>query len=228
MATDFIPSREADLVTWSLNFSTKISADATEYGLTAPQATAYAALHTAFVTAYNVANDPLTRSPANIIAKNMAKDDLIENARELAAIIQAVPAITREQLASLGLTVRSTEPSPINPPEDAPGIDIVSAVVRTVKIRLHDSANPTRRGKPAGVSGANVFSYVGATPPAEIAAWKFEGGTTKSVVDVEFDAAVASGAMVWICAFWFNPRLQSGPACAPVSTNLPGGAVMAA
>ena len=26
-------------------------------------------------------------------------------------------------------------------------------------------------------------------------------------------------------AFWFNGRKQSGPACAPVSTNLPGGSV---
>ena len=26
-------------------------------------------------------------------------------------------------------------------------------------------------------------------------------------------------------AFWFNGRKQSGPACAPISANLPGGSV---
>jgi hypothetical protein len=30
---------------------------------------------------------------------------------------------------------------------------------------------------------------------------------------------------VWLTAFWFNGRKQSGPACAPVGTNLPGGSV---
>jgi hypothetical protein len=228
MASDFLPKRESELLTWSTNFSLKITAAPTDYGLVAAQATAYAALHSTFSAAYLAANDPSTRTPSSIVAKDTAKDALIANARSLARIVQATPTVTDEQKSDLGLTVRDVGPSPINPPADAPGMDIVSAVVRTVKIRLHDSANPTRRGKPAGVAGASVFSYVGATPPAEIASWKFEGNTTRTVVDVEFAADVASGATVWLCAFWYNPRAQSGPACAPVSTNLPGGAVMAA
>jgi hypothetical protein len=36
---------------------------------------------------------------------------------------------------------------------------------------------------------------------------------------------VKKGAAVWITAFWFNPRKQSGPAAEPVSANLPGGSV---
>jgi hypothetical protein len=225
---DFIPPRESELVTWSTNLNTKINAGPTLYGLSVGQATAYGVLHSDFLTRYQTANNPDTRSPSNIIAKDTSKTALIANARMLAAIVQAFPAITDEQLSDLGLTVPAVEPSPINPPADAPGLDIVSAVVRTVKIRLHDSANPTRRGKPAGVAGASVFSFVGATPPAEIVGWKFEGNTTKTTVEVEFASSVASGATVWVCAFWFNPRAQSGPACNPVSTNLPGGAVMAA
>jgi hypothetical protein len=48
------------------------------------------------------------------------------------------------------------------------------------------------------------------------------------VVDVEFPADAANGATVWLTAFWFNPRAQSGPACQPISTNIPGGLSMAA
>lgn len=225
---DFLPTREAELVTWSTNFNTLINDTPTAYGLTAAQGTAYEAFHNAFVNAYAEAQNPSTRTPSNIVAKNEAMTNLKANARLLAGIVQKFPATTNAQRADLGLTLKSDEQSPINPPTDSPGMDIVSAVVRTVKVRMHDVANPTRRGKPAGVSGASVFSYVGATPPAEIAAWKFEGNTTRTTFDVQFDAAVASGSTVWICAFWYNPRAQSGPACAPVSTNLPGGAVMAA
>jgi hypothetical protein len=38
----------------------------------------------------------------------------------------------------------------------------------------------------------------------------------------------ANGATVWLLAFWFNARPQNGPACYPLSTNIPGGLLMAA
>jgi drug/metabolite transporter (DMT)-like permease len=43
----------------------------------------------------------------------------------------------------------------------------------TVRLRLHDAANPIRRGKPAGVAGATLFSFAGKDAPTTEAAWKF-------------------------------------------------------
>jgi hypothetical protein len=63
---------------------------------------------------------------------------------------------------------------------------------------------------------------VGATAAADISAWKFEGNTGRTNVEVVFPSTVAAGAVVWLTAFWFNGRKQSGPACAPVSTNVQG------
>ena len=79
-----------------------------------------------------------------------------------------------------------------------------------------------------GVDGASVFSFVGAAAPTDESAWKFEGNTTRTVVNVLFPNTVAAGAKVWFTAFWFNPRAQRGPASAPVGTNIPGGGAMAA
>src|SRR5258706_406301 len=55
--TDFLPTREAELVIWSLNFKTRITAAPLPIGLSALQATAYGALHDSFVTAYNAATE---------------------------------------------------------------------------------------------------------------------------------------------------------------------------
>src|SRR5205814_1634324 len=41
MRTDFLPGREADLVTWSANFAAKTTATPTAYGLTTTQASTY-------------------------------------------------------------------------------------------------------------------------------------------------------------------------------------------
>jgi hypothetical protein len=36
---------------------------------------------------------------------------------------------------------------------------------------------------------------------------------------VVFDSSLAPGTTVFLTAFWFNPRLLSGPACTPISTS---------
>ena len=228
---DYLPSREADLVTWSDNFNTLITATPTAYGLTAGQATAYTALHSAFVTAWEIANRPSLRTTPAIETKNTAKYNLISGPggiHELAMIVQDFPGTTNTERADLGLTVRDADPSPIPPPTMSPGLDIVAVNGRTVKIRLHDAASPSSRAKPAGVKGASVYSYVGATPPESIDAWKYEGSTTKNVIDIDFPTTVAAGSKVWLAAYWTNPRLQSGPPCDPVATTVGGGLAAAA
>ncbi len=132
MYTPYPPAREADLLTWSSAFKTKITATPTAYGLTAAQATAYGTLHDAFAAAYATANDQLTRSPASVATKNLAKWALVAQIRLLGGIVQRFPS------------------------------------------------------------------------------------------------TVAAGATVWLTAFWFNPRKESGIACDPISANLPGAVSIAA
>lgn len=233
MATDFVPSREADLVNFSSNFNDKIALSPTTYGLTLPQSAAYTVLHDAFVAAFNVLQDPVTKSPSNVLAKNNAKEALIDGPggiRYLARIVQGAPGVTNVAKFDLGLTVRDVEPTPVPIPSVAPAMEIVSNVARTVTVRLHDPATPTKRGKPEGVAGATVFSWVGEdNPPLDVKAWKFEGSITKTnKIAVPFPITVEDGAKVWLTAFWFNPRSQSGPPCDPVSTRIIGGLAMAA
>jgi hypothetical protein len=209
---------------FSLNFSTKITASPVTYGLVAGQATVYAALHAAYSAAYTAAVDPSTRTRSAIATKNNARSALKTNARLLAKVVEATATVTDAEKIDLGLNVRA-QPSPIPAPSTAPALEIVSVIGLTVKIKLHDTSSDVRRGRPPGVQGASVFSFVGAASPADIAAWKFEGSTGRTTIDIAFDSSVAAGTKVWLTAFWCNAKLQSGPACAPVSANLPGGSV---
>jgi hypothetical protein len=168
------------------------------------------------------------RGGSTILAKDEARVDLVAYCREVARAVQGTMTVTNQQRYDLGLTVREAEPSPIPPPASKPGLDIIATTGNTVKIRLHDSTSSSRRGKPAGVAGAAVFAFVGPAAPTDPALWRFQGNTTRTTFDVTFPPETAPGARVWLCAFWFNPRAQSGPACDPVGTNIPGGASMAA
>ena len=227
-STNFLPDRESELVTWSTNFNTRVNATPTTFGLTAPQAAAYGDLHDAFVSAYTAATNDATNSRSAVVTKNDAKALLVAGARQLAGIVQRFPGTTNTMRSDLGLTVRDADPTPIPPPAGAPSVVIESTSGNTVRVRMIDPANPTRRGRPDGVDGLAVFSFVGAAAPSEEGNWRFEGNTTRTTVDVVFPAATAPGAKVWFTAFYFNARKQRGPAATPVGTNVAGGAAMAA
>jgi hypothetical protein len=149
-----------------------------------------------------------------VIIKNQAKTNLKANAKLLANLVNGTATVTTAQKVTLGIPPRSL-PSPIPAPSSAPNLDIVSTTGWTVRIKLHDSTSGSKRGKPAGVIGASIFSFVGAAAPSDVSLYKFEGNTGLTTIDVVFPNTLAAGTQVWITAFWFNGRKQSGPPCTP-------------
>ena len=223
MANSFLPNTDSALLAWAQHFSSMIAAGpATIYGLTVAQSTAFNTLVTSYQVALT-ASEPTVRSKTTTAAKNSARAALKISAKQLASIIEGQSTVSDAQKIALGLTVRVT-PSPIPAPGDPPELDIVSVTGRTVKVRVHNNT-AMKRARPLGVTGATLFSFVGVTPPGDLAGWTFQGSSSKTVVDAEFAATVPAGSAVWLIAFWYNGKGQSGPACAPVSTYITGGSV---
>jgi hypothetical protein len=211
MARNFYYGREADIVAGSASFAALILASAATYGLLPAQAMAFGLLNTALQSAYTAAVSPPTRGPVSIQAKNQAIHNMRISAINLAKIAYSTPTVSDTQLVELGLLPRPSR-TPVPPPATAPDIDILSVNGNTVQLRLHAAGESTRRGKPAGVDGASVFSFVGAVPPDNEAEWTFEGVASKTTINITFPAGTAPGARVWFTAFWFNGRKQTGPA----------------
>jgi hypothetical protein len=225
-----IPTTDAALVDWSTNADTRLTASPATYGTTAAIATAYHAVHQPFVDAYGdvvAARESGTRSSSLCAIKDAAKSALLAFARPLYKQIQANNSgVTAAAKIELGIVVPDVLPSPVPPPAMAPALSVVRVDGRLVRIRLADPAHPTRRRLPAGVNGATVMSFVGATPPADPFACRYEGSTSRSEVDVLFPETVAPGTQVWLVAFFFNARKQNGPACAPVGAVINYGSTM--
>jgi hypothetical protein len=209
----FQPTKENELVAWSSTFNAQIALTPTDFGLTAAQALAYGALHTAWVSAYNAVQDPNTNTKQAVIAKNQAKENLLYGpggAWELVNIVQAFPGTTDAERGELGLRIPDDERTPIPAPTTAPVLSIVSTAGRSITVRLRDLENPDRRGKPDGVVGATVLYHVSNTlPPNDPAAWTFAMNTSKTQFEFDVPASVPGGSTVWLTAFWFNNRKQS-------------------
>jgi hypothetical protein len=227
MTRNFYFGRNADIVAGSANFASLIAAGFASYGLTNAQSTAFGTLNTSLQSSYTAAVGPTTRTPAAVEGLKTAIRNMRANAILLAKIIYATETVTDEQLVGLGLLPRASRAA-VPAPATAPVIDIDSVRGNVVNLRLHADGEATRRGKPAGVNGAAVYSFVGAVPPTDERAWTFEGLTSKVKVSVTFPSDVAPGAQVWFTAFWFNERKQNGPAATKVTTNVQGGGVMVA
>ena len=222
---DFVPRNDQDFKTFVENFSDLITANPTSLGLTAGIATTLAGKVTNFSTLLTAATNPPTRGGSTILAKDVARyDDLEPYVRQVARMIQGQITVTDQQRFDLGLTVRDTEPSPQPVPGFAPQVNVVSVSGRTVRVRLKDSQDATRRGRPDFTIGATVMTYVGSDTPTPSSDWKLQANTGSTSMDITFPETVAAGALVWISACWFNNRKESGPMSTPISTNLPGGA----
>jgi hypothetical protein len=224
-----IPKKDSGLAAWSTNFKTRTTLVPADFDMVAADCTAYAAVHDPYIAALAAVNTVGARSKALVVEKDTKKRELLRLAREFYAKIQSSLTVSDANKTLVNIVVRNPEPTPVPVPATEPVLAVKSVNGRTVTITMRDAANAERRGKPPGVSGAAVFSHVGPTAPAAIEAWKFEGNTGRTTVDVVFPASVAPGAQVWLTAFWFNPRKQSGPACTPVGTHVQfGGVSMAA
>jgi hypothetical protein len=218
-----IPTKDSALVAWSTNFDEKIAASAVTYSLTPAQATSYHTKHVLFLAAYNTliaAREEGTRSKSQTMAKDEAKTDLLTLGRQLYVIAQSSSVATPIQKTEAGIHLRDTQPTPVPAPNAAPALAVTRVFGHDISISLKD-ASGARKGRPIGVAGASLFTFVGETAPATTdAGWKAEGNVTRNRVIVQFPESVAPGSKVWFTAFWYNPRGLAGPACTPVGSGI--------
>jgi hypothetical protein len=216
----YIPQRDPDIDAWATNFDTVITANPTDYGLIAGQATAFNVLRTAFTAALLSATNPNTRTSVTIAAKDTARNVMVASARQLAQIARAYPAITDELLADAGLTVPDVVPSPIPAPTSQPVLALQSATPLQLTLRYKDSILSNPRARPQGVTGLLVWAKIGTGAPASVDDCKFLGMFGRSPVVVTFDSADGAKPAGFI-ARWVTMRGLQGPDSAVVSVTIP-------
>jgi hypothetical protein len=212
--SSYFPTRDSLLVTWANTFASVLSASPATYNSTAAIATAFQTVANDLASAYETCMEPATRTKGTIAQKNQARQTMKFEARKIVRAIYANPP-TDQQLIDIGLRPYDVEPTPVPVPDEAPLLEIANVFGRSIRVNLKDVTGESR-GRPQGVAGAQLFSFVGNNPPAGEDAWRSEGNVMRNTILVEFPETVPAGAKVWFTACWFNPRGLTGPACTPV------------
>lgn len=208
--SSYLPSAEAVLAEWALNFATKLTAAPATYGVTAPEALVMKTAYDEFETAYAAAINPATRTRSAIEAKNIKKAAMIGEIRPLAMQIKLNDAVANADKLDLGLTLSDGTITSIAAPSTQPIIMIVGATAQQQALRVVDSATPQSRAKPAGTTGLQLFGKAATSGPVSLDDCKFVGFITKQPFVVNWQAADV-GKTAFYYGRWQNAKGEVGP-----------------
>ena len=215
---DYLPINDEALRAWTLNFNNILALMPAKYGLSDEQMTTYTDLQADYTAKLAAAVNPMTRGNRTVFEKQEAKKSLIATTRLYAKQINGLMRITNDQRQALGLTIRDTTPTSIEPPTVAPYVRITGVWDGIISLELRQDGG--LRAKPTGVADALLFTHVGEAPPATAQEWVYAATVGKTNVKLPYPAG-ADGKTVWIAAFWTNAKGMSGPSSRPASVNLP-------
>lgn len=145
--------------------------------------------------------------------KDAARRDLEAQARPITSFVQGYPKTTDADRATIGITVRDTEGTPTPTPTTRPQALVQAGQRLTHTLRLTDESTPTRRARPKGVLGAEVWVKLvdaGTPAPTDPAALAFLTMATKPSITTEYRAADGGKTAVYMLR-WVNTRGEKGP-----------------
>jgi hypothetical protein len=223
-APSYIPATDSGFLAFLVNFSALITANPTDYGLTAGNATTISGQLAIFEPALALATDPSTKTPVTVAAKDAARVNAIAIVRPFAQAVAKNPAISDALKIGLGLNPPNTSPSPIPPITVAPAISLVSAQIGSQTLNIRNPETPDSKAKPAGASGIQLFRSVGTTHATDPAQCSLHAVATKTPLNVGFEPS-ESGKKVTYFARYVTPsgpggKQQEGPFSAPLNATI--------
>jgi hypothetical protein len=154
--SDYIPGEDGALALWAEQFAAQAVTWYSERGIDNPEAFGLFKLVTNYqqALASSVAAQAAARAATQ--AKQEAREALEELSRVVARQLQAQPQMSNDARALIGITVRKRNTGGTPVPPSAP-LGRVAEIQRLRHvIKMSDSTNPQRSGKPRGVWGCEV------------------------------------------------------------------------
>jgi len=206
---DYLPGPDADYQAWAINFVTYANANLAALGIVAADMTPVVGAQTNFNAAFAAHISAKQAAQAAKQNKDETRSALTAAVRPLVRRLQASPLVSDAERASLGITVAQS-PTPIGAPTTAPICTIECGNRLQQTLRFVDSATPTRKAKPAGTIGVEIWNKVGTAPPSGEGDLRFVAVDTNSPYVINFDAA-DGGKTNYVWMRWVSPTGERGP-----------------
>lgn len=216
----FIPSSESDFSTWANHFANVVSGEPSVYELSDEQISRLEGSLARWNTDFAASVTARDAAKAAVRRKDEARAELTQQLRSLAGIIQSNRSVSDAARDEAGLPIRKHGRTPIGPPRSTPAGMVFASGRAELTLVVSDTATPTRRSRPSGVSGYEVYVCFSEEAPENAADYRFLQFATRTSETLKFDDQHA-GQTVHLLLRWMNPTGKPGPWSQPVSSIVP-------
>lgn len=214
MANDYIPGPDGDFHAWQNNFVTYVNGHLADLGLIAGDVADVNTAQATWTTDYPAHTAAQTAARSARQSKDDARGGLEGAIRPLVRRLQASPDVDDGERAAMGITVPDKEASPLGgPPTSRPVVTVDTSQRLQHTIHFTDESSPTRKARPAGVMGAEIWVKVapaGDPPPADPDELTFLAVDTRTPYTTDFDGADA-GKTAHYMLRWVSTTGEKGP-----------------
>ncbi|MDR1681410.1 MAG: hypothetical protein LBS12_06485 [Prevotellaceae bacterium] len=203
---DFIPRRNYDFNEWQENLVDNAVAKATQWLIPADAVTVVVARRERWRTAFQISEDPSTRTSTAVKNKQIMRKTYTAALRFFVrSYLANNPVVTNVDRLNLGLRVRKTgRPTPVGHIESSPIFKIDFSRVQMHTLIVKDNTM-TGIARPAGAAGFEVWRKIGGTAPVDDNEWLMVAQATRSPYTLRY-AMSEKGQRVYYRLRWVNTR----------------------
>ena len=215
-----LPNAEGELTQYAENFVKQMTDHTAEYQLTAEELKQVQDAVSEWINRADEATTARDAARAATEAKDSARSVLEETLRTRITLIQANPAISEQAKQVAGIRPHKATRTPVPAPHTSPIGSVISSDQLTHTLFISDAATPTRRARPAGVSGCEIYVFVGNEAPADPKAFRMVRFGTRSPEEISFQAN-DGGKTAHYLLRWMNSKGETGPWSTIISATIP-------
>lgn len=206
---DYIPQNDAEFDAWQQNFATYATDNKSDLGLVDADLTPLTAAQTAWTGSYAAHVTTQAAAQSACSAKDAARAAFEAGLRPLVARLQLSSTTTDAHRAGLKITIRAKTRTAAGVPDTRPVAEIDASTPRRHVLNFRDEG-ATRKAKPAGVMGAEVWRSVGDAPPSDPSQCQFVALDTETPYVADY-AGAQVGKRAYYYLRWVNKQGQPGP-----------------
>ena len=210
MANDYIPRGDADFNAWQANFVTYAIANLADLGLVIADLTSILMAQVAWTPSLTAHVAAQANAQSACATKDGNRTILETSIRALVRRLQASPSVDDAEREALGITVADSVATAAATPATRPICQVDARQRLQHTIEFADEATPTRKAKPAGVMGAEIWVLIGPTPPVDPSELTFLAVDTRTPYTTDFDGS-DGGKQAHYMLRWVNTRGETGP-----------------
>jgi hypothetical protein len=207
---DYIPGSDGSFDTWQGVFVTYVVANVAALGVDPLDAASLNSARNSWTSAFIALGTAQASAQSARQTKDDSRDGLESAVRALVRQLQSNPAVTDAQRQAMGITVYDATRSATASPTTRPLVTVDSSQRLRHVIAFVDEATPTKKAKPAGVMGAEIWVKIGDPVPINPSELSFLSVDTRTPYSADFDGA-DGGKTAHYMLRWTNARGEQGP-----------------